>query len=437
MTPILLGILTLSFPADTQAEPLSLFALTAGALGICGTYRWLSRPEHFKPTIENLNVISAKRAPARSHTDETPSMSISKTIKLLNKDKLPERLRVTADESLSSPAILVEQGVNIDKEPVVFIFSRGYARTKKPGTNGDFVQKGAGIVAAHIQITSNIINDAPCISFDYPDRRRTFNFAQETDVACLATVYQAVREKNPDAQIVLIGDCRGAKSIINFANTRPEKLKAVIAMTPFFSVRELTQSLARNYLKYLPFGDAILHRFFKTWFPNYKEENDQFLTALYGIDPTIPILIGHRAGDTLVTDEQIAQLIKTLHLNGTQNAHLLISHDKSAPHSKLSEVQSFQEGVNLFLQLNNLPHNPELARRGRHYLTSTPALSIVNNSLQHDPQSKESIKKANYFLPVCATHWKETLALHYSQIMRLLSAHYPQFNAAVGLLFFS
>ena len=73
---------------------------------------------------------------------------------------------------------------------------------------------------------------APCVLFDYPGGRRTFSFAQRTDTECLATIYRAVREKNPKASIVLVGNCRGAKSVLDFCADRPEKVKAVVLMSP-------------------------------------------------------------------------------------------------------------------------------------------------------------------------------------------------------------
>lgn len=235
------------------------------------------------------------------------------------------------------------------KDQFVFIYSRGYAKSVEPGTNGDFIQRGACAKGAYVQIRDHIVPPHyPLISFDYDDDRDGFAFGQEQEIAQLETIYKSVLLKNPNAQIILIGDCRGGKVALELATRQPKNLNALILMAPFISGRDITNNLAKHHLGYLPMREAILHYFFKFYFKQYDESKNDLIARLHHIDPQLPIFIGHRINDQLVSTETIKLLAKTLDHNGN-SVQLCITHDQSEPHSKLTNITGVQQGIRSFL----------------------------------------------------------------------------------------
>ncbi|HLE76372.1 MAG TPA: alpha/beta hydrolase [Candidatus Babeliales bacterium] len=257
---------------------------------------------------------------------------------------------------INNTYFMVYRGIELyDHDKKVFIFSRGYAKTKEPGTNDNFIQRGAAAKAAHIQLQDHIVPDNyPLISFDYDDGRYGFAFGQRKEIETLQTLYQAVLHRNPHIDVILIGDCRGAKVALEIATKRPKNLRALILMAPFVSGRDLTNNIAMHHLKYLPFSKEILHRFFTVYFKNYKQRLDTLAQRLHTIDHTIPIFIGHRIYDELISTESINRLIQTLRQSGNKHIHLVTTQDKSEPHSKLTEIPEIQQGIAQFMDMHGL-----------------------------------------------------------------------------------
>ncbi len=235
------------------------------------------------------------------------------------------------------------------KDPVVCIFSRGYAKTTKPGTNDNFIQRGAAAKAAHVQYLDRIIPPhLPLISFDYDDSKAGFAFGQNGEIETLKTIYHAVLYSNPQAHIILMGDCRGAKVALELATQHPPNLKALILMAPFISGRELTNNIAHHNLK-IPFGKHILHTFFRLYFSSYRPDHDNLVNRLHTISKDLPIYIAHRRNDQLVSMETINTLIKTFKKSGNKNVSIHISEDASEPHSKLTGIPEIQKGIREFI----------------------------------------------------------------------------------------
>lgn len=396
LSTLLLFILFCSLPHHTYTRNSGVIAavsLSISVIGIYGAYKWLRSEEHFKPTIHNLNTLTFKpihttqptylatpsseptsalhAAPISSPNSpidtSVPHLSIDELVTRINKDKAPSRTLLTSTpttdaNTYSHPSLLVEQGITIEShDPIVFIFSRGYARTNTPGTNDNVLQKGGCAMAAYQPIQDHIINNAPCITFDYPDRRRCFNFGQQKDITCLRFIYEQTLKQHPSAQIILIGDCRGARAILNFAIEQPRNVKALVLLSPFFSAQQLTQEVARNYLSWLPGSRGILQNFFKLWFPSYSEKEDKALTKrLASFNYNIPIFIAHRNHDTLVSTAQVTSFIDHLKITNHTQTHLFITDDTSARHSRLTPVREIQQEVNRFFSTYDLPHNQAL-----------------------------------------------------------------------------
>ncbi len=253
--------------------------------------------------------------------------------------------------SINGRYFIVHRGLELhNQDKKVFIFSRGYAKTTQPGTNDDFIQRGAGAKAAFIQLQDNIVpHDYPLVSFDYDDSRNGFAFGQQKEINTLQAVYEAVLHKNPDIDIILIGDCRGGKVALEVATHKPKNLQALILMAPFLSGRDITNNLAMQHLKYLPGNKQILHLFFKTYFKAYKDGQDNLAQRLSLIDHELPIYIAHRANDELISINTIHTIVSNLRQTGNKNVHLLVTDDDSEPHSKLTGIPEIQDGIAQFM----------------------------------------------------------------------------------------
>lgn len=310
---------------------------------------------HRKPFLKRIHALTVRKLNTLPRGYAVNSIAnLVKAIHVNN--EVPRRTILSAHDSLFE----FVQGISISRsDHTVFIFSRGYAKTTEPGTNDNFIQKGAAAKAAHIQFDDQIVPaHFPLVSFDYDDGRDGFAFGQAGEVNTLKQVYDAVLAANPHTRIVLIGDCRGAKVALEFATQNPQNLAAMILMAPFISGKELTDNIARANLSF-PLRRHILHNFFLLYFRRYKAKNDNLEQRLHQIDPTIPILIAHRRSDQLVSMSTINTLIRRLRNTGNKKLELIITNDAREPHSKLTGISEIQQKIAQFIDqhvaLSNLP----------------------------------------------------------------------------------
>lgn len=316
---------------------------------------------HVKPPyIRNLNQVNALTM--RKLTARPPRLAVSTIEELVRSiyidNAVPKRTLLSINDQL----FMVYRGIELyENDRSVFIFSRGYAKTTEPGTNDDFIQRGAAAKAAHIQFKDGIVpEDSPLICFDFNDDRYGFAFGQQREIDILQRVYHAVLERNSDIDITLIGDCRGAKVALEVATKRPKNLQALILMAPFVSGRDLTNNIAMHHLSYLPLHKELLHHFFKAYFTNYHQSLDTLAQRLHRIDPRIPIFIGHRTHDELISNESILALIEKLESSGNEHVHLVTTEDQSEPHSKLTEIPEIRDGIAQFIQEYQLAKRREI-----------------------------------------------------------------------------
>ena len=113
-----------------------------------------------------------------------------------NENHLP----VDAGVTIHHNQYRAQEGVVISKnDSTVFIFARG------------FEPRPCAARAARLYENHVIPTDCPVIGFDFDDQYRNFSFGQDKDIALLKEIYERVLQQNPSAQIVLIGNCNGAK----------------------------------------------------------------------------------------------------------------------------------------------------------------------------------------------------------------------------------
>jgi hypothetical protein len=325
----------------------------------------LGKPQDIKPTLQGLNTYTLE--PLQASANSHKQIKVREFAKAIRHKKAPEIAQITIYESKSKEIkgySTIHKGVIQTPSPYITLISRGYALLENP-KNG-LPRQGGGLVDSYLRLRNNIIC-TPAVTFDLPDERKTFNFCQKLDQECINVVYQEIRKKNPHAKIIMAGDCRGALNVLKFATLNPENVDVLVLFSPFISARELTHTASHTYLKqYLGKESCgLLHNFFQWWFPNYDPAQDNLMDTIEKIQGK-KILIVHRAGDALISDKSVLNLVKGLQINN--EVHFSVIHDTSAKHSRLAHLPRCQELVNAFFAYHGIPHNIELAHRGKELL---------------------------------------------------------------------
>jgi pimeloyl-ACP methyl ester carboxylesterase len=325
-----------------------------------------AQTKQFIPNAQALNILTF--IPASASTTPTytiKSIRLHKLVSMIQSNTMPSTCKLRINNT--DKQVFVHKGIalNPQQHDTVFISSRGYAKrdTMLAHDELELVKKGGGAIAAHVLFKNNLVDNAPCITFDYPDDRAYFNFGQEIDVACLQKVWDSTIAAHPQVRIVGVGDCRGAKALLALATRHPKNLVALVLISPFVTTKDMIQQLAKNYLTWLPKSDKLLHTFFKCYFPSYDALQDTLLHQVHLIDPTIPIFIGQRKNDYLASDKSIHMLINRLRTAGNNNVHLCMVSDNKATHSRIAPIAKLQQEVNQFLADYQLPHNELLAQK--------------------------------------------------------------------------
>jgi len=320
----------------------------------------------FSPHAQALNILTFIPASASTTpTYTTKAIRLHKLVSMIQNNTMPSTCKLRINNT--DKQVFVYKGIALDPQQhdTVFICSRGYAKRDAMLAHDELelVKKGGGAIAAHVLFKNNLIDNVPCITFDYPDDRAHFNFGQEIDVACLQKVWDTVIAVHPQVRIVGVGDCRGAKALLSFATRHPKNLAALVLISPFVTTKDMIQQLAKNYLTWLPKSDKLLHTFFKCYFPSYDALQDTLLRQVHLIDPALPIFIGQRKNDYLASDKSIHMLINRLRTAGNNNVHLCMVSDNKATHSRITPIAKLQQAVNQFLADYQLPHNELLAQK--------------------------------------------------------------------------
>ena len=299
-------------------------------------------------TLKSLNTLTFRPTSQSLRGKNKPIEQLVQTI--YENDTVPKKtwLNINDEQYLAQPGVQITPEDN-----TVFIFSRGYAKRKKPTPKDFFIQRGACALAGYLQYQNHIVTDCPLISFDYDDSRKNFSFGQDNDIGALKTVYNAILQKNPNANIIIIGDCCGSKIALEFATQKPKNLKALILLSPFVSAQSIIDHMAKNF--HIP--TSILHAFMRRGLPNYKPEKDTLFDRLNQIDTNVAIFLGQRKSDVVIPNEEVRKLARILREDGNHNVHGLIVADSSERHSKIYLNKKIQQRVNAFLKQYGFPYN--------------------------------------------------------------------------------
>ena len=204
-----------------------------------------------------------------------------------------------------------------------------------------------------------------CVTFDFNDERRSFNFGQQGDLTRLSLIYEELAQTH---ELVLFGSCRGGTTLLNLLSNpdTPFKssIKALVLESPSLSLAKLSEQVGKNYLGWMPGSGSMIHTFFKTWFPSYDAHFPSCLNQLTNIPHDLPILIGHVEKDKVIAWSEIHDLVKGLVETGHNHVYLARIVDPSIAHARLNSNKQFRNVLNAFLAHYKLPHDAEKARFG-------------------------------------------------------------------------
>ncbi len=349
-------------------------ALIGSALACIG-FRWFHSPKKFTPTEENLHVMTLLPQ-NHSSSPEKPLLNLSTLKQHLKQNSVPSHTKksVSTDIDIGQQTVKITAGTphnqfalthtaHVKTQPeLVWIVSPGFMG-HRPQKYSQEPAPETGLDQATSFIKAHIIH-GPCIAFDYNDERRVFNFGQETDIASLKMVHDLVKSQD----VILIGTCRGATTVLQFlTQLSPQAfahIKAIILESPAVSLHTLATQVAHSYIDWLPKSPALLHTFFKFWFPNYDPYFPTFLDNLDRIPHDLPILIGHLENDRVISYSDIMTITKKLRATGHTQVYLTSVCDSTITHARLSKIPAFGQVVNAFLKKYTISHDEQLARLG-------------------------------------------------------------------------
>ena len=312
-------------------------------------------------TISDLHMVTLEPDHDEGKCHETHQQYAST-------DALIETIRnhqpVNAYIPIHTKKVFIHSGIprKDEKQNAIILYCPGYSG---PFGNARYKYNGGGVYSVSKAIASGIINTTT-LTFDFPtDNLKNFNFGQTDDQYCLQLVYDYVVKKHPNRPIILFGDCRGATTILNFiASCKDWKhitaVEAVILFYPSVSLRHLSKQIAKNYLPWIPHADRLLHAFFVSIFPCYKENFTTIFDIKRCVPPQLPILICCLEDDSVVSHEEVEAIAQHLRQSDNPNIHLFTIRNPLLKHGKLTESYESAQIVNLFLKEYGFPYNSSL-----------------------------------------------------------------------------
>lgn len=239
-----------------------------------------------------------------------------------------------------------------DMEGSIYIYVPGYAG---PFINNRYGSRGAGANSAR-HFLATVLKGQICISFEGPiNERAIFNFGQYFDQYCLALLIQKIIEKNPKAEIRLVGSSRGASLILAFlANPAYRHLTKhvshAIAESPSSSLERTARHIAGRLIPRCVHG--FIPFLLKHLFPNHNCNEPDLTQKIASIRKKTRILIGLITDDTIASPDDtraIAQVLKESSKRISLVEHVNKPGETPLRHGHLSRSTPFQEAVARFL----------------------------------------------------------------------------------------
>lgn len=289
---------------------------------------WQRRIRIDKVGLNLYTVIPTKSA-------NQPGMPFVTFEKRLDNPKLLSDEAAVSMGNTQEPCIMqVCRGlVDVTQTDRIIILSRGYIPPRPWGT---LSRHSGGLRSVNWFLRYGIATNMVWVAFDYEDNRKRVNFGQKADIDRLAWVIDRVNQLNPQAKITLIGDCRGAHTILKYlASTyASDVVDTAILESPYESVRSVVAFWTHNTVGALIASPVsrLLQVAFNQFFPNYDATKDCLCTMLSMIKGK-QILVGHCAHDRLIQRSDIVTIVEELSKNNS--VYFYESHYPGTEHSCL------------------------------------------------------------------------------------------------------
>lgn len=223
---------------------------------------------------------------------------------------------------------------------------------------------GGGTKSVHALMRDHML-PMPCVTYDKPEGRDKFNWAQDLDIGHLKAVYEVVLEKNPNVKITFIGLCLGGLTIFRFIAQNPELTKnvdTIILQSPAESAQAIIKQVARSWMHG---RTGVLRTLIKRYYTLFDKKKDRLdIDQIKGKQ----ILIAHLLEDKIISDSSINKLVTELR---KQNTVYLVpvygeSENGVLGHCLLTPDATFQKAVNCFYKQAGIPvPHPGLAYQGK------------------------------------------------------------------------
>lgn len=341
-------------PTTNPYLPIAATAL-AGYLG----YTYFSTAVPFEPTLEKLNVVTITPDEMIGKQEN----SLETALRALHRQQpFDATITIESIKDIPEKNFHVVTGIKKDTSTgTVILFSPYYTirSLRLKGKSYPAESAGAGLYAASRYLHTSLFTHA-CVTFDYPDTRATFNLGGSTNQECLNLVYENLVNQAPNKDIILVGSCRGATTILNFLTNSHTKdfshIKAIILEAPPFSLRAIVDQEVSYYFPSFMHGIATMIAYELLYkrciYPNYRETDHNHATLLDNLDkiPNVPLLIIGLEHDHMASNENLRILKDRLEATGHTHVILEILTDPTIEHATLRTCPEFKLKINQFVQ---------------------------------------------------------------------------------------
>lgn len=254
-------------------------------------------------------------------------------------------------------------------EEVFFLFSHGLWGSEKQATWYVPLEKS--------EKDDWYLITCPYFSFNFPDvkikngkilkgevDKKYVNLGQTLDIKKFIEEYKKLPKNK---KVVLIGQSRGAITIINALATYPQEFKNVKAVI-LESPADDPLNVIKNYytiLKWTP--DFMLKRILSWYYPLYDTNAPKPIDLVEKTDKNIPILIIHSNQDEMTPMENVKSLVEKFQKTGHNKVSFLTLekglHGKyNCPQKPkenkecLNDAKIYRGAVHLFYKMNGIPY---------------------------------------------------------------------------------
>lgn len=335
---------------------------TAGI--VYGAHLYRTPPSFIEPVEKNMHIITLSPVGKGPYKTVTRMRTLVNTMRAGKDIPLESIIRIHKKDGSGFLYGAVQPGIAVPGFPEhVCIYTNGNRLSSSTLT-------GAGAISVYGRIKSSLIPVVPCIAFDHPDDNyRYFDFGRTAE---LALVFQQVKERCPQAQITLMGECGGGLRTLKYVAANPdEAVRNLVIFSPMPGLDALAQGIYDAFVKrarahYL-ISAALVKKILLYLFPSYSAAHDNLLAVAHKISGK-KIFIAYHRRDIIIPNSYMQQLVVELARNN-EVYFLVVDGQELIPHDSIEKFHhSIQLAVQAFYKRCNLPHDEVLAAQGVPFL---------------------------------------------------------------------